>query len=82
MLVDGVVTGGVGIQAQPPLAGDAARDQAVVQLDGGGQHHGFGVRMLDLYQPAGVLGPGGGDAPRSAKFDAGGDLLLACGEQS
>ena len=81
VVVHGVVAGGVGVQAQPPLAGDAARDEPVVQLDGGGQHHGFGVGMLDLHQPAGVLGPGGGDAPRSAKFDAGGDLLLAGGQQ-
>ena len=72
---------GSGIQAEPALAGDAVRDEAVVQLDGGGQHHRFGVRLLDLYQPAGVLGPGRGDAAGSAQLDAGGDLVPTGGQQ-
>ena len=81
MVVHGVVPGGVGIQAESALPGDAVRDQSVVQLDGGGQHHGFGVGLLDLHQSAGVLGPGRGDAAGPAQFDAGGDLVLTGGQQ-
>ena len=77
----GVVAGGVGDLGEPALPGDAAGDQAVVQLDGGGQQHRLGERLLDLDQAAGVLGPGGGDAARAAELDAGGDLVDAVGQQ-
>ena len=77
----GVVAGGVGDLGQPALPGDAAGDQAVEQLDGGGEQHRLGEGLLDLDQAAGVLGPRRGDAAGPAELDAGGDLVDAVGQQ-
>ena len=79
--VRGVVAGGVGDLGEPALPGDAAGDQPVVQLDGGGQQHRLGEGLLDLDQAAGVLGPRRGDAAGPAQLDAGGDLVHAVGQQ-
>ena len=70
-----VVARGVGDVGQPALSRDAARHQAVVQLDGGGQQHGLGEGVLDLDQAAGVLGPRRGEAAGPAHLDAGGDVM-------
>jgi hypothetical protein len=76
-----VVAGGVGDVGQPALPGDATGGEAVVQLDGGGQQHRLGERLLDLHQAAGVLRPGRGDAAGPAELGAGGHRVPAGGQQ-
>jgi hypothetical protein len=81
VVVDRVVTGGVGDVGEAALPRQAVGDQPVGELDGGGQQHGLREGLLDLHQAARVLGPGGRDAARTAELDAGGDLVPAGGQQ-
>ena len=79
--VDGVVPARVGTVGEPALAGQAARHEAVEQLDGGGGQHRLGEGRLDLHQRVGVLGARGHDAAGPAELDAGRDLVDAVGQQ-
>ena len=69
--VAGVVAGGVRHVGEPALAGDAVRREPVGQLDGGGQQHRLGERLLDLDQAVRVLRPGCRDPAGPAQLDAG-----------
>ncbi len=62
--VYGVVAGGVRFGGEASLAGEAARDQAVVELDGGRGEHRLGEGRLDLDDRVGLLHTGREDAPR------------------
>ncbi len=81
VLVDGVVTGGVGDVRQAPLPGQAAGHQPVTEFDGGGEQHRLGEGLLDLDQPGRVLGPRRGDPARPPELDAGRDLVSAGREE-
>ena len=79
--VAGVVAGGVRHVGEPALAGDAVCREPVGQLDGGGQQHRLGERLLDLDQAVRVLRPGCRDPAGPAQLDAGARLVHAVGEQ-
>jgi hypothetical protein len=49
VVMHGVVPGRVRDSGQPALSRDAAGDQSVEQLDGGGRQHWFRERLLDLH---------------------------------
>jgi hypothetical protein len=81
VLMDGVVTGGVGDVRQAPLARQAAGRQPVVELDGAGEQHRLGEGLLDLDQAGRVLGPRRGDPARPPELDAGPDPVPAGREE-
>lgn len=81
MGVHGVVAGRVGLGGQAALAGEAARHEAVVQLDGRRGEHRLREGGLDLDDRVGFLDAGREDASGAAEFDAGAGLDDAVGEE-
>ncbi|SHW54667.1 Uncharacterised protein [Mycobacteroides abscessus subsp. abscessus] len=76
-----VIARGVGDLGEPALPGEASCNESVVQVDGGREEHGFGERVLDLDQAAGVLGPRRGEAAGPPHLDARGDVMHAVRQQ-
>ena len=76
-----VVLGGVGYLREASLPRNTPCDKTIGQLDRGCEQHGLGERFLDLDKTARILGPGGGEAARTAQLDTGGHLMHAVGEQ-
>lgn len=68
--VHGVVAGGVGFGGEAALAGEAARDQTAVELDGRGGEHGLGEGGLDLDDRVGFFDAGREDAAGAPEPDA------------